>query len=125
MEAGENAPLQEGSSDPRGPKAGRATPGEYPETEEGIEDFRYAIYKETNEAAGINRWKNQFVEPSADEWKYSAGDLAEFFRTTPDRLTWGQLQRMQGQESQNAEEAPPRQEFMDLPRHHSRKRGNP
>ena len=94
MKAGENAPLQEGSADPHDPNAGRVTSGEFPDTEEGIEDFRYAIYKETNEAAGINLWKSQFVEPNTDEWKYSAGDLAEFFKTIPERITWGQLQRI-------------------------------
>ena len=52
MEAGENAPLQEGSSDPHGPKADRVPLEKYLETEDGIDDFRYAIYKETNEAAG-------------------------------------------------------------------------
>ena len=72
------------------------------------------MYKETNEAAGINQWKNQFVEPNTDEWTYSAGDLAEFFRTTPDRLTGGQLQRMQSNKQQDAEETPPRHARMDL-----------
>ena len=57
MEADENAPLQEGSSDPHGPKADRVTPETFPDTEAGIEDFRYAICMETNEAAGIDLWK--------------------------------------------------------------------
>ena len=54
MEAGEKAPLQRGSSDPHVLKADRVTPDEFPETEAGIEDFRYAIYMETNEAASID-----------------------------------------------------------------------
>ena len=57
MEPGENSQLQKGSSDPHGPKADRVSPDEIPETEEGIEAFRYAIYMDTNEAAGIDLWK--------------------------------------------------------------------
>ena len=48
---------RKGPSDPYGPKADRVPPDEFPETEAGIEDFRYAIYMETNEAAGIDLWK--------------------------------------------------------------------
>ena len=123
MEAGENAPLQEGSSDPHGPNADRASPGKYPETEDGIEEFRYAIYKETDEAAGINLWKNQFS--NTDERKYSAGDLPEFFGTTPDRLTLDNYGECKNEEPQNAEQTPPGQAPMDFPRYDSRKRGNP
>ena len=90
MEAGESAPLQEGSSDPHGPKASRITPGKYPETEEGIEDFRYAIYKETNEAAGNNLWKislwNRIRMSGSTLWAIWPS-LFFLFRTTPDRLT--------------------------------------
>ena len=57
MEPGENDPLQKGSSDPHGPKADRVSPDEFPEADAGIEDFRYAIYMETNEAAGIDLWE--------------------------------------------------------------------
>ena len=65
-EPGENAPLTKGSSEPHGPKADKVSPEEYLETAEGIEAFRYAIYMETNEAAGIDLWKNQFVEPNTE-----------------------------------------------------------
>ena len=57
IEAGENAPLQQGSLDPHGPKADRINPEKVLETEAGIEGFRYTIYMETNEAAGIDLWK--------------------------------------------------------------------
>ena len=45
---------RKGSSGPHGPKADRVSPDEFPETELGIEDTTYAIYMETNEAAGIH-----------------------------------------------------------------------
>ena len=57
MVPSENAPLQKGPSDPHGPKADSVSPDEFPETDAGIEDFRYAICMETNEAAGIDLWK--------------------------------------------------------------------
>ena len=87
MEPGENAPLKKGSSDPHGPKADKVSPEEFPETAEGIEAFKYAIYMETNEAAGIDLWKNRFVEPNTEAWKNSAGDPHASLRTTPDRFT--------------------------------------
>jgi hypothetical protein len=80
MEAGENNPLQKGSADPHGPKAARIRHDDY----RNVEDFQQALYEEVNEFAGVDLYKTRFGLAGQAEWRHSAGELADFFKTTND-----------------------------------------
>ena len=87
MEAGENRPLQKDSSEPHGPKATRVGHEDFGDTEAALDAFEQALAAEANEFCGIDLYKTKFTDPNSPEWKYSAGELAQFFKTTEDQFT--------------------------------------